>query len=86
MSLYRHGDETSFLIVVDSGKQCLRAFFLYVAEAHYEDCTQNILSFICLFMDLFKLETDEVTTFCLLFSGQEKFSICVSYRGRNAKT
>lgn len=36
MSLYRHADETGFLMVLESGKQCLKTFVLYVVEAHYE--------------------------------------------------
>lgn len=34
-------DEISFIMAVDSGKQCLKAFGLYVAEARYEGLTHR---------------------------------------------
>lgn len=78
-SFCKYNDETSFATVVDSGKQCKKAFVLYVAEAHYEDCTQNILSFVYLLIHLFKFETDEVRTFCV-FVALKNFKVCILQR------
>lgn len=45
MLLYRHINETSSMLVADKGKLRLKAFVFY-GEAHCEDCTQSIHSFM----------------------------------------
>ena len=62
-------------MAVGSGRQCLKAFVLYIAEAYYEDCTQHIFSFICLFIHLFKLKNEWGHNFLSIFAALKKSKV-----------